>query len=90
MRTPLNNVFLGLNVVMKQLEMTFHVPKNHPSYACLQDIQASCEVAISILNDMLLYDKIESGILALELAKCSPWSFIKNTITPFFVQVFNN
>jgi signal transduction histidine kinase len=75
-------------VLSKQLQQSFKISTDHVSYHTLKDIQASCEVAIDILNDMLLYDKIESGLLALEINKLSsPWSFIKTTIQLFYVQV---
>ena len=87
MRTPLNTAVLGLNVLLKQLQQKFHVTIDHICYLTTKDIQSSCKVAVEILNEMLLYDKIESGLLALELTSISPWSFIKDTIHPFYVQV---
>ena len=87
MRTPLNTVFLGLNVLIKQLQKYFHIGTDHICYLTAKDIQTSCEITIGILNDMLLFDKIESGLLALELKSISPWSLIKRSIQTFFIQV---
>jgi hypothetical protein len=78
---------LGLNVLIKQLQQAFKLAVDHPVYLTVKDIQASCDVAIGILNDMLLYDKIESGLLALELNSVSPWLLIKKCVQPFYVQV---
>ena len=87
MRTPLNTAVLGLNVLLKQLQQKFQISIDHICYLTTKDIQSSCKVAVDILNEMLLYDKIESGLLALELTSTCPWSFIKETIQPFYVQV---
>ena len=55
MRTPLNTVSMGLNVLVKQFQDMFHLAKDHLCYVTAKDIQASCSVAVEILNDMLLY-----------------------------------
>ena len=87
MRTPLNTVSMGLNVLMKQFQNVFHLATDHLCYLTAKDIQGSCNVAIEILNDMLLYDKIESGLLALELVNFSPWLDIKQSVELFYIQV---
>lgn len=87
MRTPLNTAVLGLNVLINQFNKILKIPLNHICMLTAKDIQTSCCVAVEILNDMLLYDKIESGLLALELDSISPWSFIKSIIQPFYIQV---
>ena len=87
MRTPLNTVVMGINLLIKKFENTLYLPKTSICYEIAYDIRSSCIAAVDILNDMLLFDKIESGHLALELAVVSPWSFIKETVQTFFVQV---
>ena len=86
-RTPLNTVFLGLNLLRKELTKALKSTPNHRCFSTIKDTQMSCEIAVSILNDMLLYDKVESGLLQLETKAMSPWLFIKNAIKPFFIQV---
>ena len=87
MRTPLNTACVGLNVLMKQLQKTFNIAADHACFLTLKNVQSSCEVAVSVLNDMLLYDKIESGLMSLELAIVSPWSLIKQSVELFYIQV---
>ena len=87
MRTPLNTVCVGLNVLTKQLQNAFNIATDHSCFVTLKDVQSSCEIAVSVLNDMLLYDKIESGLMSLELAIISPWSLIKQSVELFYIQV---
>ena len=87
MRTPLNTVSVGLNVLIKQFQTTFKMASNHIIFMTTKDIQASCNVAVEILNDMLLYDKIESGHLVVELSSVSPWPLIKQSVELFYIQV---
>jgi len=53
----------------------------------VKDIKESCDIAINILNELLMFDKLESGILKLELKKESPWIFVNDVMKPFYVQV---
>ena len=87
MRTPLNTAVMGINLLIKKFENILNLPKDSTCYDIANDIKSSCAVAVDILSDMLLYDKIESGHLALELAVVSPWSLIKKAVRPFFAQV---
>ena len=84
-RTPLNTTYLGMNVMKKQLNKN-KIDKNR-CLKTLQETQISCDIAISILNDMLLYDKVESGLLKLEIESISPWLFFKQSIELFYIQV---
>ena len=87
MRTPLNTVMLGLSYVQKQLVKSLGVNSNHESLSAIKETQMSCEIAVNILNDMLMYDKVEDGLLKMELQTMSPWQFFEDSIKPFFIQV---
>jgi hypothetical protein len=71
-RTPLNTVFLGLEYVTSALK---EIPSRkwdtsvEPIIDTVTDIYCSCEIALSILNDLLTFDKMEgdSGSEILEL-----------------------
>lgn len=82
-RTPLNTVVMGLRLLNDELQST-------GSSECLQmvkDTQESCEVAVGILSEMLMFDKAESGLLVLEKEIISPVNFIQSVISPFAIQV---
>ena len=87
MRTPLNTVLLGLSYVKKRLHKLLGASPDQECYSAIKDTQLSCEIAVNILDDMLLYDKVEGGLLKLELRSISPWLFIEDSIKPFFIQV---
>eukprot|EP01041_Mallomonas_annulata_P010909 gene10909-22771_t len=52
----------------------------------IKDIRVSCNVSLDILNDLLTFDKLESGILKLETQFLSPFHFILETINPLEKQ----
>eukprot|EP01041_Mallomonas_annulata_P012015 gene12015-25174_t len=56
----------------------------------LKEIQASCDVAVEILNDLLAYEKLEAGIMTLEAKEIQIWSFIKETLRPFSVSAIEH
>jgi signal transduction histidine kinase len=83
-RTPLNTVFLGLKLLSDHLQEA----GNFECLGILKDTQQSCFTAIEILNDMLTFDKVKSGLLTLEKSKIFPINFIQSTLAPFTVQVY--
>eukprot|EP01041_Mallomonas_annulata_P014643 gene14643-31153_t len=50
------------------------------------DLQGSGETALGIINDFLTYDKIDAGMLKLELERVLFWDLVENSIRPFFLQ----
>ena len=69
-RTTLNTVFLGLEYITSALKQ-IPTEESHgtldPIVETVSDVYSSCEVAISILNDLLTSDKIEGGKMTLDL-----------------------
>ena len=53
----------------------------------MRDIQSSLNIAIDILNDLLNYEKLDAGIMKLDLESLSVWPLIHESITPFYLQV---
>ena len=51
----------------------------------LVDVNESCQVALSILNDLLTVDKIESGKLVIEVEDIDPYKLVVDTFNPFKV-----
>jgi signal transduction histidine kinase len=76
-RTPLNTVSMGLKLIQSLREPTqmhqhqqssdqssaFHM---NGAFDMVDEIKESCDIAIDILNDLLLYEKLEGGILSLD------------------------
>lgn len=88
-RTPLNTVFVGLQILCDGLK--HHQGLGGQSSTSLletaEDSKQSCQTAIGILNDMLLYDKIVNGFLSLEMRVLDPLDFIPKVLQPFRIQV---
>jgi signal transduction histidine kinase len=55
-------------------------------YETLCDVNMSCMAAVDILNDLLCYEKLESGILELHKEKIVVESFLKNCVSMFSAQ----
>ena len=53
----------------------------------LTQIEGCCNIAIEILNDLLLFDKIGSNMLQLDLEKIPIRHLVEDTIQPFFLPV---
>ena len=83
-RTPLNTVFLGLQLLHDEVMESGDKPEWEES---VNEVRDSCYIALSILNDLLANDKLEEGLLKLELTEECAWSFIHDSVRPFLIQV---
>lgn len=83
-RTPLNTVYLGIQLAITELVKVAH---SDPIIDIMRDICDSCNVSIEILNDLLLYDKVESRELQLEIRLVNFKDLYERTLKPFVVQV---
>lgn len=52
----------------------------------VDDISNSCQIALSILNDLLTFDKIDSGQMKMELEETHPWLYLNGAVKPFNAQ----
>jgi signal transduction histidine kinase len=89
-RTPLNTVFLGLQLLADHLEQLSVSTKSTIAVTGMElcdDIKGSCFIAIEILNDLLLYDKIEDGSIIVDLRPLPLSPLIESVISMFQVQV---
>jgi signal transduction histidine kinase len=50
------------------------------------DIHVSSSIAIDILNDLLLYEKIDGNLLSLDLSPVPLWSFVEEVLKVFRIQ----
>lgn len=85
-RTPLNITLLGLKFLEDELKK--HEQKQLSDvYDVLDDVKTSCSVAVDILNDLLLYEKLDDGIFTLNRSDVAVLHFFKEAINVFKVQV---
>jgi signal transduction histidine kinase len=85
LRTPLNTAFLGLKLLTNELKASNN-PRDMERYDTLCDVNVSCTAAVDILNDLLCYEKLESGILELHKENIVVDSFLKECASIFSAQ----
>lgn len=59
-------------------------------YSTIRDTQASCNVVLETLNDLLAYEKLEAGLMQLEKESVPVYSFVRDVCRPFRMQVMAN
>lgn len=99
-RTPLNTVCVGLELLERELKKDTPkggVDKDGTSatptledmnfwHTITIDMKENAGIAVSILNDMLNYDKLETKTLELETEEVNPWALIEQTVNQFQLQ----
>lgn len=90
-RTPLNITILGLkyledimtpsNTSQQQQQLT-----TAAAMEVLDDVKGSCTIAVEILNDLLLYEKLDDGFLTLAKTKSRLKKFIDEASRIFKIQ----
>ena len=99
-RTPMNTVRLGLKLLGMEMEAVFNQLEMTPAHLLVpllvesftnwiqltDDILGNGDSAVDVLNDLLNYDKIESGTLRLEFSCVAIWTLVKKTAAAFVMQ----
>jgi len=55
--------------------------------AILVEVTESCDMAVTILNELLIFEKLESNTLELKLKPILPHNYITEILKPFRSQV---
>eukprot|EP01041_Mallomonas_annulata_P004967 gene4967-9938_t len=82
-RTPLNIILLGVDVIHKEMK---YKSCNQDSMDTLNDMKDSCDKCVGILDELLDFEKIESGILLLDRTLFSAWDIISISIKNLEIQ----
>ena len=85
LRTPLNTAFLGLRLLSNELKESKD-PKDIERYETLRDVNLSCAAAVDILNDLLCYEKLQSGMLDLHKEHVRVDQLLRECVSMFSVQ----
>ena len=85
LRTPLNTAFLGLKLLTDEIKASKD-PRDIERYDTLCDVNVSCMVAVDILNDLLCYEKLDSGILELHKEDVTVGQFLNESVSMFSAQ----
>ena len=78
-------MFLGLKLLTCEMKASTDA-KDIERYDTLCDVNMSCMAAVDILNDLLCYEKLDSGILILHKEKVTVLPFITECVSMFSVQ----
>jgi len=104
MRTPLNAACLGLSFLQDSLFSggEFKAVCRHDNSSgarveavegleqSLKDVKEACEIAVNFLNELLTFDKLESGLMKLEVDRVAPLELITESLRPLQIQVPTN
>ena len=85
LRTPLNTAFLGLKLLTSELKAS-KSPDDIARYDTLCDVNMSCTAALDILNDLLCYEKLESGRMDLHAENVCVLSFLSDCLSLFSAE----
>ena len=87
LRTPMNAACLGLNLLVEGLKSIDNIVNlNIEHLDTATDVQRAVRVALEILNDLLCFEKMESGILELHPTNVNVMDFIVENISMFSAQ----
>ena len=95
-RTPLNTVHLGLVYLKSNIERVLEVVKDAISpdavaeikswVGLVEEVEESGNIAVTVLNDLINYDKIVMGSLNLEISELYIFRCVQNTVRSFLLQ----
>ena len=89
LRTPLNTVHMGVQFCIEQISnqtTVLDINKNE-FQSSLVEINMACSVALEILNDLLLYDKLQSGLVTLQNDEVNVIDFLTNCLEMFTIHI---
>jgi signal transduction histidine kinase len=84
-RTPLNTIFMGLVYLDEKLKAGNLSPAELDD--AISDLKLSTDQALEVLNQLLMYDKIDSGLQKLDKTIFAVMPLIKATMRQFSIQV---
>lgn len=82
LRTPLSIVINGLELVKEQVT---NGSSADDSLELLHELKGACLTGVDILNELLDYEKLESGLARMDKSVQDPLPLIEATIAPFMM-----
>ena len=86
MRTPLNSVFMGMQLSIDQIPEDTKEPVEVERRETLVETQSACGAALDILNELLLFDKLETGALVLHKQSVPVSELVEDSVKIFTAQ----
>ena len=85
-RSPLATTSLGLDYLIEQIRAG-RITSLDEVLEVVIESKVTCELATTTLNELLMFDKMETGMLGLTKVDCDAWDFVQNCVHPFSLQV---
>jgi signal transduction histidine kinase/ActR/RegA family two-component response regulator len=94
-RTPINTISMGMSLIKDTLMKLLHDSEFRAnklyndvtqSLEVIEDVSLSCDTAVSVLNDLINYDKIENQLMKIECKLVPVCSIIQKTLRPLVIQ----
>ncbi len=85
-RSPLSTTSLGLDYLLDQFTTNPNLTMTEVQDV-VRDAKITCEIATSTLNDLLMFDKMETGMLDAATTECNARDFVVSCLKPFKLQV---
>ena len=88
-RTPLNSAYLGLQFLREHLFKYDDIDHNNvlSTINIIDEIKHSVDIAVNILNDLLVYEKLEGNIMQLHCKNIDMQQLVVDSIRPLTLQV---
>ena len=80
LRTPLSIIMTGLSLLEEQLQSEGGLRE---ALSTIEELKQPCRTGVGILDDLLDYEKLESGIAYIEKSSQDPSFYFEVTIAPF-------
>lgn len=85
LRTPLNSAALGLKLLIDEFGSS-EDPRDADHLDTASDVSKSVSAAVEILDGLLNFDKLESGIMELHKQEVKVIEFLRDCVKPFAPQ----
>ena len=86
LRTPLNSVFMGMQLSIGQIPEDTQDPVEVERRETLVETKLACGAALDILNELLLFDKLETGALMLHKQNVPVCELVEDSLKMFSAQ----
>jgi len=77
---------MGLELLRDSIASHDH-DKSELDRAVVEEVSVSCDTAVEVLNELLIFEKLESSTLMLKLKQYAPHAYIMEILKPFHAQV---
>jgi signal transduction histidine kinase len=97
-RTPLNTISLSLRLLGENLghlrKILEPIPQLNPnpldfiqeSLELIEELEENSVIAVTTLNDLINYDKIETNTFSIEKNVVNVWTVVEKTLSPLTLQ----